>query len=138
MLDGTTGSYLGGSADASALPREQSANLLTARNAVVQKDETTVGDDSDITAAYMDLAIPILGGDNAFIIYILDNKETVSDLNSQLFFIIMQALIIGLLISVLLSFLLSKTMVGPIEKLTAGAERVAPEISAVSCGGIHG
>ena len=32
---------------------------------------------------------------------------------------------IGLLISVLLSFLLSKTMVGPIEKLTAGAERVA-------------
>ena len=73
----------------------------------------------------MDLAVPILGGDNAFIIYILDNKETVSDLNSQLFFIIMQALIIGLLISVLLSFLLSKTMVGPIEKLTAGAERVA-------------
>ena len=37
----------------------------------------------------------------------------------------MQALIIGLLISVLLSFLLSKTMVGPIEKLTVGAERVA-------------
>ena len=37
----------------------------------------------------------------------------------------MQALVIGLLISVLLSFLLSKTMVGPIEKLTAGAERVA-------------
>ena len=37
----------------------------------------------------------------------------------------MQALVIGLLISVLLSFLLSKTMVGPIEKLTDGAERVA-------------
>ena len=48
-----------------------------------------------------------------------------TDLNSQLFLIIMQALVIGLLISVLLSFLLSKTMVGPIEKLTAGAERVA-------------
>ena len=37
----------------------------------------------------------------------------------------MQALIIGLLISLLLSFLLSKAMVGPIEKLTAGAEKVA-------------
>ena len=48
-----------------------------------------------------------------------------SGLNSQLFLIIMQALIIGLLISVLLSFLLSKTMVGPIEKLTASAEKVA-------------
>ena len=125
VLDGITGSYLGGSADASVLPREQSANLLTARNAVLQRDETTVGDGSDITADYMDLAVPVLGGDNAYIIYIVDNKDTISELNSQLFFIIMQALIIGLLISVLLSFLLSKTMVGPIEKLTAGAERVA-------------
>ena len=95
------------------LPREQSANLLTARNAVARKDASTVGDESDISADYMDVAIPIFGGDNAFIIYILDNKDTVSDLNNQLFQIIMQALIIGLLISVLLSFLLSKTMVGP-------------------------
>ena len=125
VLDGITGSYLGGSADASVLPREQSANLLTARNAVLQRDETTVGDGSDITADYMDLAVPVLGGDNAYIIYIVDNKDTISELNSQLFFIIMQALIIGLLISVLLSFLLSKTMVGPIEKLTAGAEKIA-------------
>ena len=36
VLDGDTGSYLAGSADASELPREQTANLLTARNAVVQ------------------------------------------------------------------------------------------------------
>ena len=88
-------------------------------------DATLVGDESDITADYMDVAIPILAGDNAFIIYILDNKDTVSELNAQLFTIIFQALVIGLLISVLLSFLLSKTMVGPIEKLTAGAEQVA-------------
>ena len=125
VLDGETGAYLTGSAEESALPREQSPNLLTARNAVLRRDETGVGDVSDITADYMDAAIPIFGGDNAFIIYILDTRDTVSGLNSQLFVIIMQALIIGLLISVLLSFLLSKTMVGPIEKLTAGAERVA-------------
>ena len=125
VLDGTAGSFLAGSAESSDLPREQSANLLTARNAVSRKDASTVGDESDISADYMDVAIPIFGGDNAYIIYILDNKDTVSDLNNQLFQIIMQALIIGLLISVLLSFLLSKTMVGPIEKLTIGAERVA-------------
>ena len=92
---------------------------------MAQGDSTLVGDRSDITADYMDAAIPSMGGGNAYIIYILDNKDTVTDLNSQLFLIIMQALVIGLLISVLLSFLLSKTMVGPIEKLTAGAERVA-------------
>ena len=125
VLDGTAGSFLAGSAESSDLPREQSANLLTARNAVARKDASTVGDESDISADYMDVAIPIFGGDNAFIIYILDNKDTVSDLNNQLFQIIMQALIIGLLISVLLSFLLSKTMINPIEKLTEGAERVA-------------
>ena len=125
ILDGQSGTYLDGSTDASSLPREQTANLLTARNAVSQGDSTRVGDRSDITADYMDVAIPIIGGDNAYIIYILDNKDTVTDLNSQIFLIIMQALVIGLLISVLLSFLLSKTMVGPIEKLTAGAERVA-------------
>ncbi len=125
VLDGETGTYLTGSADESALPREQSPNLLTARNAVLRGDETAVGDASDVTADYMDAAIPILGGDNAFIIYILDTRDTVSGLNSQLFVIIMQSLVIGLLISVLLSFLLSKTMVDPIEKLTAGAEKVA-------------
>jgi len=125
ILDGRTGAYLDGSADEDSMPRQQTANLLTARNAVAQNDPMLVGDQSDITADYMDVAIPIMGGDNAFIIYILDNKDTVSGLNDQLFFIIMQALVIGLLISVLLSFLLSKTMVDPIEKLTAGAERVA-------------
>jgi len=125
VLDGTTGEYLVGSAEVAELPREQSANLLEARNAVARGDETVLGDESDFTAEYMDVAVPIMGGDHAFIIYILDNKETVTELNSQLSMIIMQALIIGLLISILLSFLLSKTMVGPIEKLTAGAERVA-------------
>ncbi len=125
ILAGRTGAFLSGSAGEDSLPRQQTANLLTARNAVARGDATLVGDESDITADYMDVAIPILAGDNAFIIYILDNKETVSELNAQLFTIIFQALVIGLLISVLLSFLLSKTMVGPIEKLTAGAERVA-------------
>ena len=125
ILDGKTGAYLSGSAEESDLPREQSANLLSARNAIIRADETFVGDNSSIASDFMDVAIPILGGDNAYIIYILDTKDTVSGLNDQLFNIIMQALFIGLLISVLLSFLLSKTMVGPIEKLTAGAERVA-------------
>ena len=125
VLDGAGGGYLTGSAEADRLPREQSANLLTARTAVAVRDESIVGDESDFSAEYMDVAIPIMGGENAYIIYILDTKDTVSGLNEQLFVIILQAMIIGLIISVLLSFLLSKTMVDPIEKLTAGAERVA-------------
>ena len=60
VLDGESGGYINSSADESALPREQSANLLTARNAVVRRDETAVGDQSDITASFMDVAIPIM------------------------------------------------------------------------------
>ena len=115
ILDGG-GTLLLGSDERSGL--DATANLLAAENG-------RVGDDSDITADFMDVAIPIPEGEPDYIVYILDSKETVSGLNTQLFMIIMQALVIGLLISLLLSFLLSKTMVGPIEKLTAGAEKVA-------------
>ena len=118
ILDGATGAFLSGSDETGGKNLTATANLLAARNG-------SVGDDSNIAAAYMDAAIPISGGENTFIIYILDNRETVSALSSQLFQIILQALVIGLLISVLLSLLLSKAMVNPIEKLTQGAERVA-------------
>ena len=118
ILDGATGAFLSGSDDVGGKTLTVTANLLAARNG-------SVGDDSNIAAPYMDAAIPISGGENTFIIYILDNRETVSELSGQLFQIILQALVIGLLISVLLSLLLSKAMVNPIEKLTQGAERVA-------------
>jgi len=116
------GSFLAGSdtPENGILPRGATANLLTAQNG-------RVGDGSSITDNYMDVAIPVTDGNGKVlnIVYILDNRSTVSQLNEQLFMIIMQALLVGLLISLLLSFLLSKAMVGPIEKLTAGAERVA-------------
>lgn len=46
-------------------------------------------------------------------------------LNSELITLIVEALVFGLVISVLVSFLLSKTLITPIERLTEGAERVA-------------
>lgn len=118
ILDAASGECLAASDELGGEKLEQTANLLTARNG-------QVGDESDIAAGYMDVAIPISGGDNSYIIYIRDNRSTVSSLNSELLIIILQALLVGLLISVLLSFLLSKTMINPIEKLTEGAERVA-------------
>ena len=117
VLDGRSGEVLASSNEDGQL-LEQTGNILTARNG-------EVGDHSDLAASYMDVAIPISGGDNSFIIYIRDSRTTVSSLNSELLFIILQALLVGLLVSVLLSFLLAKTMIDPIEKLTEGAERIA-------------
>ena len=118
ILDADTGAFLAGSDEAGGETLEQTANILAARNG-------EVGSESDIAASYMDVAVPISGGSNRFIIYIRDNRATMSSLNNELLLIILQALLVGLLVSVLLSFLLAKTMIDPIEKLTEGAERIA-------------
>ena len=119
LLD-DTGAYLAGTDDAHGARMEYTENLLR-----VIQDREQVGDRSNLAADYMDVAIPLQRSGEDFILYIRDNRDTVDELNSQLFFLILEALIFGLLISILLSFLLSKTMVTPIQRLTDGAERVA-------------
>ena len=88
-------------------------------------DTGEVGDESNLALDYMDVAVPIHRGGTGYIIYILDNKATSSELTNQMLVLIIEALIFGLVISILLSFLLSKTMVTPIQRLTEGAMRVA-------------
>jgi Signal transduction histidine kinase len=83
------------------------------------------GDEGSVTADYMDVAIPIERGGSRYIIYVYDNRQLVEDLNASLFDIILNALFVGLIISVALALLLAKTLITPIEKLTEGAKRVA-------------
>ena len=118
ILDGTYGTFLAGSDDQKGPTLTVTPNISAA---LLGKN----GDKSDVSASYMDLAIPIERGGNRYIIYIYDNRQTVQNLNTELFSLILEALVFGLIISVLLSFLLSKTMITPIERLTAGAKRVA-------------
>ena len=119
ILDGTTGAYLAGSDDQLGQSLDKSPNVLSA----LATGEPATG--SDITADFMDVAIPITRGEVPYIIQIYDNRQTVTELNGSIFMLIIQALIFGLISSVLLSFLLAKTMITPIERLTAGAKRVA-------------
>ena len=119
ILDATTGAYLAGSDDELGETLNKSPNVLSA----IRTGDPASG--SDITADYMDVAIPITRGDVTYIIQIYDNRQSASQLNSALFTLILQSLIFGLICSVLLSFLLAKTMITPIERLTDGARRVA-------------
>ena len=115
ILDGETAEILASSDDDGAQTLEKlTPNLLIALN------EKREGNESDLTANYMDLALPIQRGGQDYIIYILDQRATVRELNSQLFQLIIEALAFGLIISVLLSFLLSRAMVTPIRALTRG------------------
>ncbi len=118
VLDGVTGKYLAGSA------REPENGIVITPNielALLGRP----GGDSDVTADYMDAAIPITRGEGRYIIYILDNRQAMRSLNREIFTLIAEAMVLGLVISLLLSFLLSKTMITPISRLTSGLKEVA-------------
>ena len=118
ILDGQTGAFLAGSDEEGGPELAVTPNMTAA---LLGED----GYERDVAANYMDVAIPITRGDSSYVIYILDNRATVQSLSNQLFILILEALVFGLVISVLLSFLLSKTMITPIERLTDAAKRVA-------------
>ena len=118
VLDGATGRYLAGSA-----PEPEGGVAITPNISTALKG--TPGFDSSVTADYMDAAIPITRGGQSYIVYILDNRETARALNSEMFSLIIEAMVLGLVISILLSFLLAKTMITPLQRLTDGIEEVA-------------
>lgn len=94
------------------------ANILTAMNG-------EIGQDSSITSGYMDLAVPIKTESGSYIVYIRDNKATVDKLTGQVLNIILQALALGLVICLVLSFLLAQILITPIRALTIGTRQVA-------------
>ena len=119
VLDGADGHFLTGSD-----PQEPGSEVPLTRNLSMALNGIQ-GDASDPSAAFMDVAVPVQRGEGRYIVYIRDDRSTVQALNNELITLILEALLFGLIISVLLSFLLSKTLITPIERLTEGAERVA-------------
>ena len=94
------------------------ANILTAMNG-------EIGQDSSITSGYMDLAVPIKTDSGSYIVYVRDSKATVDKLTGQVLNIILQALALGLVICLVLSFLLAQILITPIRALTIGTRQVA-------------
>nr|WP_295947598.1 ATP-binding protein [uncultured Agathobaculum sp.] len=87
-----------------------------------------VGTRSSVSDSIMDVAVPVDMDENGsvdYIVYIADDKQEISDLSWRFFQIVMQAMMFGLLAAILLSFLLSKTITTPIERITEGAKSVA-------------
>ena len=111
-----TGSVLDSSNQKTSVAMTQ--NILSAMNG-------EVGQSSAITNNYMDLAVPVDAASGSYIAYIRDNRATVDALTSELLSIILRALVLGLVICVILSFLLSQILITPIRALTIGTKRVA-------------
>lgn len=108
-----SGSRAHGSADLGATP-----NLLAAMAG-------EVGITNAVLDSYMDAAYPIDGGAQDYIIYIKDDKQEIQELSWRFFGIVLESMVFGLLVAVLLSFLLSKTITTPIENIKEQARLVA-------------
>jgi len=117
ILNGDTGEFLEGSNETLGQSLEKTPNIIAAVSG-------KVGDKVSFIDSYMDVAIPVKGQAD-YIVYIKDSKQDLKDLTWMLFAITLQAMLFGLIIAVLLSFFLSKTMTTPIEELTKSAALIA-------------
>jgi len=112
ILDKKTGNILIGS-EATAYV-EKTSNIISAM-------ADNVGDLAPTDQPYLDYAVPV----SNYIIYVKDTKDELLELIRTILAIIAQALMIGILISIILGFFMSKTITRPISNLTKKAERLA-------------
>ena len=113
------GSFLTGSSPVLGEELERSENIIS----VMSGGE---GKNTDFGSEYMDYAQPVtVDGELRYIVYIKDTKEEMQDLNWVLISIIVETLFLGMLVAVVLSFLLAKTITNPIENITKSALKVA-------------
>ena len=112
------GNFLDGSDTAGGEALAETPNLVAAMNGQLG-DADTAGSD------YADYALPLTVGDASCIIYLRDTQDELHEINWMLFSIILQALFIGLLIAILLSFFLARAISMPLSRLTEGVQRVA-------------
>ena len=112
------GGFLDGSDTAGGEALAETPNLVAAINGRLGS-ENTAGSD------YADYALPLTVGDTSCIIYLRDTQDELHEINWMLFSIILQALFVGLLIAILLSFFLARAISMPLSRLTEGVQRVA-------------
>lgn len=118
VLDGKTGKSLRGSNKELAQSLETSSNIIAAMTGRIGNESQT---------KYMDYALPINGTDGTvqYIIYVKDSKEEPNTILSEIFGIMFQSLLIGIIISVLFGIILSKTIISPITSLTNKAKKIS-------------
>ncbi len=80
----------------------------------------------DRMSPYFDAATPVrVGGQVKYVVGVMDSKDELSSITLNLFTSIIRSMLFGLVASVLFSFLLSKTITNPVERLTEQAAKIA-------------
>ena len=81
------------------------------------------GNITDENQKFMDYALPV--GDGEYIIYVTDSMQEVNEIITNMFINIFWAMLFGLLISLILGFFLSRTIISPISTLQHRSESMA-------------
>lgn len=119
VLDAKTGNVLRTSDDVKSGNIEKSDNLILA---MTGKTGNTVNTEK----AYMDYAVPItVGGDVRYIVYVKDTKDEINSITRNVLFILIEALLASVLISIILGFFFGRTITKPIRDLTKSTEHIA-------------
>jgi len=113
-----SGELLAGSNEELGQSLEKTPNMLTAMTG-------STGADQLPGAEYSDYAVHLQNDGRECIIYIKDSQEEMRQLSWELFAIILQSVLFGLVIAVILSFFLAKAITGPIQSLTHGAQLIS-------------
>ena len=117
--------YILDQATAEVLDSSNQAATVAVTANITQAMNGQVGERGSIASDIMDLAVPIESEAHSYIVYILDNKLMVDALTGEVFSIILQSLVMGLVICVVLAFLLSQILITPIRAMTTGTRQVA-------------
>lgn len=128
QIDGTTKKgYLLSDTGAIILPKDKAIlnEALEITDNIVLAESGKVGN-LNLEAEYFDYAKPIMINDEvAYIFYLKQDKATIKEIISSLKKSILYVMLAALLISVVISYILSKAITIPVYKLTKSAEKMA-------------
>lgn len=115
-------------ADASRIFTTDNANSRPEKTPnIIHAMAGETGRESGFSGNYMDYAYFLDNGDGSegYIIYVKDNKQGINIITQNMLYIIIQAILFGILASIFLGYFLSKTITNPISVLTEKAEDFA-------------
>ncbi|MBR4724051.1 MAG: HAMP domain-containing protein [Clostridia bacterium] len=115
ILDSKTGDVLLTSDEAKSSANEKSDNLILAMTG-------KVGNTVNTQKSYMDYALPI---GEQYIVYVKDTKDEINSITRNVLFILIEALLVSVLISILLGYFFGRTITKPIRDLTKSTEHIA-------------
>lgn len=74
---------------------------------------------------YMDYAVSVGEEPNRYIVHVCDNKNELNSITENIIFVMIKSLLVALAITMLLAYLLSRTITSPIILLTKRADKIA-------------